>query len=39
MHHAPFILAQMAGTFDGKPADMRIIAAGSELQPGGRRCT
>ena len=29
-----FILAQMAGTFDGKPADMRIIAAGSELQPG-----
>jgi NitT/TauT family transport system substrate-binding protein len=28
------ILAQMAGKFDGKPADMRIIAAGSELQPG-----
>ena len=29
-----FILAQLAGKFDGKPADMRIIAAGSELQPG-----
>ena len=29
-----FILAQMAGKFDGKPASMRIIAAGSELQPG-----
>jgi NitT/TauT family transport system substrate-binding protein len=29
-----FILAQMAGEFDGKPANMRIIAAGSELQSG-----
>ena len=33
-NYVSFILAQMAGTFDGKPADMRIIAAGSELQPG-----
>jgi NitT/TauT family transport system substrate-binding protein len=33
-NYVSFILAQMAGTFDGKPASMRIIAAGSELQPG-----
>jgi len=33
-NYVSFILAQMAGTFAGKPADMRIIAAGSELQPG-----
>jgi NitT/TauT family transport system substrate-binding protein len=33
-NYVSFILAQMAGTFDGKPANMRIIAAGSELQPG-----
>jgi NitT/TauT family transport system substrate-binding protein len=33
-NYVSFILAQMAGKFDGKPADMRIIAAGSELQPG-----
>jgi NitT/TauT family transport system substrate-binding protein len=32
--YVPFILAQMAGKFDGKPVNMRIIAAGSELQPG-----
>jgi len=33
-NYVSFILAQMAGQFDGKPANMRIIAAGSELQPG-----
>jgi NitT/TauT family transport system substrate-binding protein len=33
-NYVSFILAQMAGKFDGKPANMRIIAAGSELQPG-----
>jgi NitT/TauT family transport system substrate-binding protein len=33
-NYVSFILAQMAGAFDGKPANMRIIAAGSELQPG-----
>ena len=33
-NYVSFILAQMAGKFDGKAADMRIIAAGSELQPG-----
>jgi NitT/TauT family transport system substrate-binding protein len=33
-NYVSFILAQMAGAFDGKPASMRIIAAGSELQPG-----
>jgi NitT/TauT family transport system substrate-binding protein len=33
-NYVSFILAQMAGKFEGKPADMRIIAAGSELQPG-----
>ena len=33
-NYVSFILAQMAGKFDGKPASMRIIAAGSELQPG-----
>ena len=33
-NYVSFILAQMAGTFDGKPANMRIIAAGSELEPG-----
>jgi NitT/TauT family transport system substrate-binding protein len=33
-NYVSFILAQMAGEFDGKPANMRIIAAGSELQPG-----
>jgi ABC-type nitrate/sulfonate/bicarbonate transport system substrate-binding protein len=33
-NYVSFILAQMAGKFDGKPADMRIVAAGSELQPG-----
>ena len=33
-NYVSFILAQMAGKFDGQPANMRIIAAGSELQPG-----
>src|ERR1700722_9479018 len=33
-NYVSFILAQLAGKFDGKPASMRIIAAGSELQPG-----
>jgi NitT/TauT family transport system substrate-binding protein len=33
-NYVSFILTQMAGKFDGKPASMRIIAAGSELQPG-----
>jgi NitT/TauT family transport system substrate-binding protein len=33
-NYVSFILAQMAGKFEGKPASMRIIAAGSELQPG-----
>jgi NitT/TauT family transport system substrate-binding protein len=33
-NYVSFILAQMAGTFHGKPISMRIIAAGSELQPG-----
>jgi NitT/TauT family transport system substrate-binding protein len=33
-NYAAFIHAQMAGEFHGKHADLRIIAAGSELQPG-----
>jgi NitT/TauT family transport system substrate-binding protein len=33
-NYVSFILAQMAGKFAGKPVNMRIIAAGSELQPG-----
>ena len=33
-NYVSFILAQMAGKFDGKPANMRIIAAGSQLEPG-----
>jgi NitT/TauT family transport system substrate-binding protein len=33
-NYVSFILAQMAGSFDGKPVNMRIIAAGSEIQPG-----
>jgi NitT/TauT family transport system substrate-binding protein len=33
-NYVSFILAQMAGKFDGAPVNMRIIAAGSELQPG-----
>jgi NitT/TauT family transport system substrate-binding protein len=33
-NYVSFILAQMAGTFLHKPANMRIVAAGSQLQPG-----
>lgn len=33
-NYVSFILAQMAGSFDAKPANMRIIAAGSEILPG-----
>ena len=33
-NYVSFILAQMAGTFHGKPINMRIFAAGSQLQPG-----
>ena len=33
-NYVSFILAQLAGKFDGKPVNMRIIAAGSQLQPG-----
>jgi len=33
-NYVSFILAQMAGQFDGRPANMRIIAAGSQLQQG-----
>jgi NitT/TauT family transport system substrate-binding protein len=33
-NYVSFILAQMAGKFDGKPVSMRIVASGSELQPG-----
>ena len=33
-NYVSFILAQIAGKFDSKPASLRIIAAGSEIQPG-----
>lgn len=33
-NYVSFILAQMAGSFDAKPVDMRIIAAGSQILPG-----
>jgi NitT/TauT family transport system substrate-binding protein len=33
-NYVSFILAQMTGKFDGRPASLRVIAAGSELQPG-----
>ena len=33
-NYVSFVLAQMSGKFEGKPANLRIIAAGSELQPG-----
>lgn len=32
--YVPFIMAQMAGSFDRKPVSLRIIAAGAEIQPG-----
>jgi NitT/TauT family transport system substrate-binding protein len=33
-NYVPFILAQMAGKFGKKPVNLRIIAAGAELEPG-----
>jgi NitT/TauT family transport system substrate-binding protein len=33
-NYVSFILAQMAGSFDATPVNMRIIAAGSEIEPG-----
>jgi NitT/TauT family transport system substrate-binding protein len=33
-NYVPFIMAQAAGSFDSRPVSMRIIAAGSEIQPG-----
>jgi len=33
-NYVPFILAQMAGSFDRKPVSLRIIAAGAEIRPG-----
>ena len=33
-NYVPFIMAQMAGSFDGKPVSMRIVAAGAEIRPG-----
>src|ERR1700722_13420326 len=33
-NYVSFILAQMAGSFDNNPVSLRIIAAGSEIQPG-----
>jgi NitT/TauT family transport system substrate-binding protein len=33
-NYVSFILAQINKTFDGKPADFRIVAAGSEMTPG-----
>jgi NitT/TauT family transport system substrate-binding protein len=33
-NYVSFILAQLAGKFGGQPANLRIIAAGSELQAG-----
>jgi NitT/TauT family transport system substrate-binding protein len=33
-NYVSFILAQIAGKFNGKPASFRIVAAGSEVTPG-----
>jgi NitT/TauT family transport system substrate-binding protein len=33
-NYVSFILAQMAGSFDARPVNMRIIAAGSQIEPG-----
>src|SRR5947209_365764 len=33
-NYVAFILAQLAGEFHGKHADLRIVAAGSEIRPG-----
>lgn len=32
--YVSFIMAQLAGSFDKQPVDIRIIAAGAEMQPG-----
>jgi NitT/TauT family transport system substrate-binding protein len=32
--YVSFVLAQIAGSFDGKPASFKIVASGSQLQPG-----
>jgi NitT/TauT family transport system substrate-binding protein len=33
-NYVSFVMAQMAGSFNKQPVDIRIIAAGAELQPG-----
>jgi NitT/TauT family transport system substrate-binding protein len=33
-NYVPFLMAQMTGSFRGKPVSLRIVAAGSEIQPG-----
>jgi NitT/TauT family transport system substrate-binding protein len=33
-NYVPFMTAQMAGSFGGKPVSLRIVAAGAEIQPG-----
>jgi NitT/TauT family transport system substrate-binding protein len=33
-NYVSFILAQMSGSFHAKPVDIRIVAAGAEIQPG-----
>jgi NitT/TauT family transport system substrate-binding protein len=33
-NYVSFILAQMHGSFNAKPVDLRIVAAGSEIEPG-----
>src|ERR1700677_3379957 len=33
-NYVSFVLAQMAGQYDGKTANFRIVAAGSQMQPG-----
>ena len=38
-NYVPFIMAQMAGSFDRKPASLRIIAAGARSSRAARRST
>jgi len=33
-NYVSFILAQMSGSFNAKPVDLRIVAAGAEIEPG-----
>jgi NitT/TauT family transport system substrate-binding protein len=33
-NYVPFIMAEMAGSFDRKPVSLRIVAAGAEIRPG-----